>query len=76
MRSYVGYTCNEEFIPVRLILDLPTDASIALRRFTNGIEEITLEEAAVLALREYLVSTGDLEIVPSIDEDSQVAGSA
>lgn len=61
---------------MRLILDLPTDLSIALRRFANGTDTFTNEEAAVLALREYLIGTGDLELAPEMEDDGEVAGSA
>lgn len=47
---------------MRITLDLPTDVSIALRRFHAGTGAEKLEEAAVLALREYLISNGDLEL--------------
>lgn len=61
---------------MRLVLDLPTAVSIALRRFAAGTETSALEEAAALALREFLIGTGDLELVPSLDEDGDVAGNA
>lgn len=62
--------------PMRLTIDLPTDISIALRRFANLNDSLPLEQAAALALREYLISTGDLELVPSIDEDTKPEGRA
>ncbi|CAM5419428.1 hypothetical protein ATER59S_02370 [Aquamicrobium terrae] len=61
---------------MRLTIELTTDEAIAFRRFANAHYPLPLEEAAALALREYLISTGDLEVVPSIDEDSQVEGTA
>lgn len=53
---------------MRITLDLPTDISIALRRFHAGTDAETVEEAAVLALREYLISSGDLEMEPALEE--------
>lgn len=49
---------------MRLTLELPTNVSIALCRFTNGTETPINGEAAVLALREYLIGTGDLKLEP------------
>ena len=57
---------------MRLILDLPTDLSIALRRFGNGTDAETVEEAAVLALREYLIGSGDLESDSSLAEKQAI----
>jgi hypothetical protein len=61
---------------MRLTIDLPSDVSIALRRFANMNDPLPLKEAAALALREYLISTGDLELVPVLDADSDTDGSA
>lgn len=52
---------------MRMVLDLPTDLSIALCRFAAGTDAFTNEEVAALALREYLIGTGDLELLPTID---------
>ncbi|OJU52362.1 MAG: hypothetical protein BGO03_11940 [Mesorhizobium sp. 61-13] len=60
---------------MHLVLDLPRDVSIALRRFAN-LHQVELEASAVLALREYLTSTGDLELVAALEEDGGVAGNA
>ncbi|MER8806062.1 hypothetical protein [Mesorhizobium australicum] len=59
---------------MRLILDLPPDLFIALRRFGNGTDTPSNEEAANLALREYLIGTGDL--APTMGTDGEVAGRA
>ncbi len=59
-----------------LILELPADLSIALRRFAAGTEAFTNEDAAMMVLREYLIGTGDLEVPPALEEDGEVAGSA
>lgn len=60
---------------MHLVLDLPRDVSIALRRFAN-LHQIELEESVVLALREYLIGTGDLELVAMLEVDSNTDGSA
>lgn len=57
---------------MRLTLDLPTDVSIALRRFEAGTDAETLEDAAVLALRDYLIETGDLEPDSSLEEKQAI----
>lgn len=57
---------------MRINLDLPADVSIAMRRFANGADVETLEEAAVLALREYLISSGDLELDSSLEEKQAI----
>jgi len=61
---------------VRLTIELSPEESIALRRFHAANQPPTLEEAAALALREFLIGTGDLELVPALEEDSQVEGTA
>lgn len=61
---------------MRLTIDLSTDESIALRRFANLHYDLTVEEVAARAIREYLIGTGDLDPKPQIDEDSQTAGEA
>lgn len=61
---------------MRLTIDLSTEEAIALRRFANGGDFLPLELAAALALRQYLISTGDLEIFPDLDEDTETEGSA
>jgi hypothetical protein len=60
---------------MHLVLDLPRDVSIALRRFAN-LHQVELEESVVLALREYLIGTGDLELVAMLEADSETDGSA
>jgi hypothetical protein len=61
---------------VRLAIELTIAESIALRRLANGHHRLSLEEAAALALREFLIGTGDLELAPVLEEDSQVEGTA
>lgn len=61
---------------MRLTIELTTDESIALRRFANLHHPLPLEEAAALALREYLISTGDLEVISALEGDGEVAGNA
>lgn len=59
---------------MKLILDLPTDVSIALRRLSAG-DRLAIEEAAVMALRDWMISHGYLELESSIPEEIEVAGS-
>lgn len=61
---------------MRLTIELSTEESVALRRFHAANQSPTLEGAAALALREFLISTGDLELAPAIEEDSVTDGSA
>lgn len=59
---------------MRLTIELTTEESIALRRFYAANQPPTPEEAAALALREYLISTGDFEIAPALEVDGDVSG--
>jgi len=59
---------------MQITIDLSTEEAIALRRFAGGNDFLPLEIAAALALREYLIGTGDLELSPVLDEESQVEG--
>jgi len=52
---------------MKIALTLATEESIALRRFANETGE-NLDDAARLALREYLISIGMLEL-PEGDND-------
>jgi hypothetical protein len=61
---------------VRLTIELTTEESIALRRCAGAHHRLSLKEAAALALREFLIGTGDLELAPVLEEDSQVEGNA
>ena len=61
---------------MHLTIELSTEESIALRRFANLHHPLPIEEAAALTLREFLISTGDLELAPALEEDSQVEGTA
>lgn len=47
---------------MRLTIKLTTEESIALRRFHAANQPPTMEEAAALALPEFLIGTGDLGI--------------
>ena len=60
---------------MRLSLTLPTDASIALLRFANA-EELQLEDAAAMVLREWLIGAGYLELPHELDEDTATEGNA
>lgn len=59
---------------MKLVLTLPTDISIGLRRASNEMER-SLEETAVELLRDALISLGHIEIVEP-DEDSEAVGEA
>jgi hypothetical protein len=60
---------------MRITVDLSTDEAIALRRFAKLHYPLPMDEAAAaLALREYLVGTGDLELMPTIDETARLRG--
>ncbi|MGN6143526.1 MAG: hypothetical protein ACTHOP_08050 [Mesorhizobium sp.] len=61
---------------MRITIELTTEESVALRRFANLHHPLPVEEAAALALREYLISTGDLVPMMALEEDGEVAGSA
>lgn len=61
---------------MQLTINLSTNEAIALRRFAGGNDFLPLEIAAALALRQYLISTGDLELPHVLDEDSPVEGEA
>lgn len=59
---------------MKLDLALPSDISIALRRFAHE-QDVDLSAAAALALRDWLTGHGYLE-TDDMDEDSEVAGNA
>lgn len=60
---------------MHLVLDLPRDVSIALRRF--GFEmDMEYKEAAIAILRNALIATGHMEIIDGIEEDSDTDGNA
>jgi hypothetical protein len=61
---------------MRLTIELTAEELIALRRFFYVSHTSSLEEATALALREFLIGTGHLELAPSIDVDSEVQGTA
>jgi hypothetical protein len=54
-------------------LTLSTAVRLALRRFAAD-HDLSLEEAAAVVTREYLIGAGYLE--PELDEDSETAGEA
>lgn len=58
-----------------LILPLPADVAIALRKFAAENEQ-THEAAAILALREMLTTLGYLEPAIDLDEDTETMGEA
>lgn len=59
---------------MKLALTLPAETAIGLRRFAADHDR-DLEKAAVLALREYLIAAGWIEL-DEVEEDSDVAGNA
>lgn len=69
----IGRTGAGEFM--KITLTLLTAERIALRRFANATGK-SLEDAAHLALREYLISTGDLELLHELDAETETVGSA
>lgn len=60
---------------MKIALALPADVSIALRRMANQ-EELPLEQAVEIALRDWLIGNGYLELEPELDEDTPTAGEA
>ena len=59
---------------MKLALELPTDVSIALRRMAAQ-DRLSNEDAAVMALRDWLTGNGYLEW-QEFDEESDTAGTA
>lgn len=53
---------------MKIMIELATDESVALRRFASETGE-DMEDAARLALREYLIGVGMLEL-PESDNDN------
>ena len=58
---------------ITLTLDLATDEALALRRFANETCE-ELDAAAHIALREFLIGVGMLELPHELDEETETAG--
>lgn len=61
---------------MKLTIELSTGLSIPLRRFATEFDQATLEDAAEAALREYLITTGYLELEHELDEDTETVGEA
>lgn len=57
----------------RLILDLPTDLALALRRAANEADA-SREATAFALLRDALIAAGHLEPVHELDEDTETKG--
>lgn len=55
-------------------MTLTPDEAIALRRFAKQ-HGLTLDDAAHLALREFLISAGLLELPFDLDEETETQGS-
>jgi hypothetical protein len=60
---------------LKITLTLSTDERIALRRYANDIGA-DLETAAHTGLREFLISSGMLELAHELGEDTETVGSA
>ena len=60
---------------MRLALSLPADVSVALSRFAKE-EGLELETAAGVALAEWLLAQGYLELANELDEDTPTEGTA
>lgn len=58
-----------------LSVDLSTEERLALRRLAAE-HGLSLEQAAALALREWLIQNGYLELEHELDEATETAGSA
>jgi hypothetical protein len=56
-------------------LTLSTAVRLALRRFAAD-HDLSIEEAAAVVTREYLIGAGYLEPDPEMDEGTETAGSA
>lgn len=59
---------------MRITIDLPTAVSLALRRFAMEHDR-SHEDAAAMALRDWLVGNGYLE-QHELDEDTETMGEA
>lgn len=60
---------------MKITLDLATDESLALRQFANEVGG-DLDIAAHLALRDWLIGQGLLELPHELDEDTETQGEA
>lgn len=60
---------------MKLTITLSTDESIALRRFASA-DGVDLPAAAQVAIREFLISLGMLELEHDLDEDTETLGEA
>lgn len=60
---------------MKITLELSADESIALRRLANEYE-IRPELAARVALRDWLVGAGYLDLPIELDEDTETVGEA
>lgn len=61
---------------MKIELDLSADERIALRRFMNEFGLSAPEPALRLALRDWLIGSGYLELPHELDEDTETAGEA
>jgi hypothetical protein len=57
------------------LITLPTATRLALRRFAAE-HGLSIEEAAAVVTREYLIGAGYLEPDPELSEGTEVEGSA
>lgn len=58
-----------------ILVTLATDERLALCRFADE-DGLALEQAAAVALREWLIANGYLELEHELGEDTETAGSA
>jgi hypothetical protein len=75
--DFIGHLTNAaDTTTMKLTFELSTSEAVALRRFAKLHHPLPIEETAALALREFLIGTGDLELAPALEEDSVTDGSA
>lgn len=60
---------------MKITLTLSTMERVALRRFAKATGK-SLDDAAHLALREYLIGIGDLEMLHELDAETETVGRA
>lgn len=60
---------------MRITLDLAADERLALRKLANRTGE-ALDATAHMALRDYLIAIGVLELLHELDEDTETQGEA
>lgn len=61
---------------MKITITLSSEERIALRRFASEFSHVSLEEATASALRDFLISSGYLELPHELDEDTETLGEA